>query len=73
MNVMRRTACLVVNPITVNNFAALFNYTPAGYVSDKTHSNKLIGAPCSVFGRAHKGQIAGFLLLQVFSVRRAVG
>ena len=25
MNVMRQTACLVVNPITVNNFADLFN------------------------------------------------
>ena len=28
MNVMRQTACLVVNPITVNNFADLFNCTP---------------------------------------------
>ena len=34
MNVMRRTACLVVNPITVTNLAALFNFTPAGQVSD---------------------------------------
>ena len=34
MNVMRQTACLVDNPITVNNFAALFNYTPAGRASD---------------------------------------
>ena len=29
MNVMRQTACLVVNPITVNKFADLFNCTPA--------------------------------------------
>ena len=29
MNVMRQTACWVVNPITVNNFADLFNCTPA--------------------------------------------
>ena len=28
MNVMRQTACLVVNQITVNNFADLFNCTP---------------------------------------------
>ena len=28
INVMRQTACLVVNPITVNTFAALFNCTP---------------------------------------------
>ena len=32
MNVMRLTACLVVNPITINinAFAALFNCMPAG-------------------------------------------
>ena len=28
LNVMRQSACLVVNPITVDNFAALFNCTP---------------------------------------------
>ena len=27
LNVMRQSACLVINPITVDNFAALFNYT----------------------------------------------
>ena len=32
-NVMRQTACLVVNPITVNNFADLFNCTPASRAS----------------------------------------
>ena len=30
INVIRQTACLVVNPIMVNNFASLFNCTPAG-------------------------------------------
>ena len=37
MNVMQQTTCLVVyrvNPITVNNFVALFNCTPAGRTSD---------------------------------------
>ena len=29
MNVMQQTACLVFNPITVDNFAALFNCTQA--------------------------------------------
>ena len=33
MNVMRQTACLVVNPITVNNCADLFNYEPVGRAS----------------------------------------
>ena len=28
INVMRQAACLVVNPITVDNFADLFNCTP---------------------------------------------
>ena len=28
MNDMRQTACLVVNPVTVGNFAVLFNCTP---------------------------------------------
>ena len=30
INVKRQTACMVVNPITVNNFAFFFNCTPAG-------------------------------------------
>ena len=30
INVLQQTACLVVNPITVCNFAFLFNYTPVG-------------------------------------------
>ena len=30
INVIRQTACMVINPITVNNFASLFNCTPAG-------------------------------------------
>ena len=31
---MRQTACLVVNPITVGNFAFLFNCTPVDRTSD---------------------------------------
>ena len=31
---MWQTACLVVNPITVNNFADLFNFTPVGRFSE---------------------------------------
>ena len=34
INVLQQTACLVVNPITVGNFAFLFNYTPVGQTSD---------------------------------------
>ena len=32
--VLQQTACLVVNPITVGNFAYLFNCTPVGWTSD---------------------------------------
>ena len=32
--VLQQTACLVVNPITVGNFAFLFNCTPVGRTSD---------------------------------------
>ena len=30
INVLQQTACLVVNPITVGNFAFLLNCTPVG-------------------------------------------
>ena len=34
LNDMRHSACLVINQITVDNFAALFNYTPVCRASD---------------------------------------
>ena len=34
INIMRQSACLVFNPITVNNFASLFNCTQVGRASD---------------------------------------
>ena len=34
INVMRQTACMVVNPIKVNSFAYLFNCTTVGRTSD---------------------------------------
>ena len=34
IDVLRQTACLVVNPIKVNNFAYLFNCTTVGRASD---------------------------------------
>ena len=33
LNVMRQSACLVINPITLDGFAALFNCTPVGRAS----------------------------------------
>ena len=34
LNVIRQSACLVFNPITVDNYAAFFNCTPVGRASD---------------------------------------
>ena len=34
LNVMRQSACLVFNPIMVDNYAAAFNCTPVGRASD---------------------------------------
>ena len=34
LNVMRQSACLVFNQITVDNYAAFFNCTPVGRASD---------------------------------------
>ena len=34
LNVMRQSACLVINPIAVDNFAAFFNCTPVYQASD---------------------------------------
>ena len=34
LNVMRQSACLVINPITVDSFAALFDCTPVDRASD---------------------------------------
>ena len=34
LNIMRQSACLVINPITVDDFAALFNCTPVDRASD---------------------------------------
>ena len=34
LNVMRQSACLVINPITVDGYATLFNCTPMDWASD---------------------------------------
>ena len=34
INIMRQSACLMFNPVTVNNFASLFNCTAMGRASD---------------------------------------
>ena len=49
MDIMRQTACLVVNPITVDSYCYLFNCTTVGQASDLMTAltlsfNPLVGA-----------------------------
>ena len=41
LNVMRQSACLVINPITVDGFAALFNCMPVDRESDSMMASTL--------------------------------
>ena len=41
IDVLQQTACLVVNPITVGNFAFLFNCMPVGWTSDSINGSDL--------------------------------
>ena len=68
VDVLRQSACLVVNQITVNNFAVLFNCMPLDRGSDS------MIAPIYLFGwldfchyLADRGPSGGLLLLQCFS------
>ena len=46
LNVMRQSACLVFNPIMVDNYAAFFNCTPVGRAPD----SMMAGASCLLLG-----------------------
>ena len=68
LNVMRQSACLVINPITVDNFAALFNCTPVDRASDLKLFISVGWDRCS-FGccLVHRGSTDDLLLLQISS------
>ena len=57
IDTLRRTVCLIVNPVKVNTSAYLFDCTTVGRV---------------VLGRAYRGLTGGFLLLWNFSVAISV-
>ena len=68
LNVMRQSACLVINPITVDNFAALFNCTPVDRASDLKLFILVGWDRCSfVCCLAHRGSTDDLLLLQISS------
>ena len=73
INIMQHSACLVFNPITVNNFASLFNCTPVGRASDSMMApHKAIyfswfGSELFCLLLGPPGTTVGFLLLQCSS------
>ena len=70
LNVMRQSACLVFNPITVDNHAAFFNCTPLGRASDSMMARlkaihfSWLGPELLVCCLAHQGPTDVVLLLQ---------
>ena len=72
LNVMRQSACLVINPITVDGYAALFNCTPVDRASDSmmaptlSYSFYLVGTGAFVCCLAHRGSTDYLLLLRIF-------
>ena len=74
INIMQQSACLVFNPIMVNNFASLFNCTLSGPASDSVMAPDIklfilvgLGRSFFVCCLAHWGSTVGFLLLQCSS------
>ena len=67
---MRQSACLIVNPLTVNNFAYLFNYTPVGRAYGSLMDQfELVGAGLSFICCFIIWVLpGGFLLVRHFSV-----
>ena len=68
LNVMRQYACLVCNPIIVDNNAAFFNCTPMGRASDSRHKAihfSWLGPELLVCCSAHRGSTGVFLMLWV--------
>ena len=70
---LRQSACLVINPITVDNFAALFNCTPVDRASDSILPDRklfiLAGWNRSSFVccLVHQGSTDDLLLLRISS------
>ena len=63
VDVMRQSACLLVNPIMVNNNAVLFNCMPVGRGSDSmiapiTVNNNAVLFNCTTVGRGSDSMIA---------------
>ena len=70
---MRQSAFLVISPITVDNFAALFNCTPVDWASDymmgrpKAIHFSWLGSELFVCCLVHRGSTDDLILLQISS------
>ena len=73
LNVMRQSACLVINPIMVDDFAALFIYMPVDRASDSLMARpkaihfSWLGPEHFVCCLVHRGSTDDPLLLQISS------
>ena len=73
LNVMRQSACLVINPITVDGYATLLNCPSVDRASDsmmarpKSIHFRLVGTGAFVCCLVHRGSTDYLLLLQIFS------
>ena len=73
LNEMLESACLVINPIKVDGYAALFNCTPVDRPSDSlmaptySFSFKLVWTGTFVCCLVHRGSTYYLLLFQMFS------
>ena len=73
LNVMRQSACLVINPVTVDGYATLFNCMPVDRASDsmmaptKSYSFYLVEIGTFICCLVHRGSTVSLLLLQIFS------
>ena len=65
MDIMRQSACLVVNPITIYTYGFLFNCTTVGQASDSMTAltlsfNRSVGSQCLSLARPFVAQLEGF-------------
>ena len=68
LNAMRESACLAINPILVDNFAALFNFTPVDRAADSMMARpKAIQHWSFRLLVVHRGSSDDPLLLQISS------
>ena len=73
LNVIRQSACLVINPITVDGYAAFFNCTPVDRASNSMMARpkaihfSWLGPELSSVCLGHRGSTDYLLLLQIFT------